>query len=114
MIAGLVAMLLGAIDPLEGSLIVLLGSGLVALGALLGKSRHRRLLYWAFGLMIVGAVAMFVLSGFGGTGSSTGHSNWWLLVVLPYPVGWIMGLVGVILGLRNRRENVSPSSPTAS
>ena len=48
-IVGLIAMLIGAIDPLEGSLIILPGSGLVALGALLGQCRHRRLLYWAFG-----------------------------------------------------------------
>ncbi len=102
MIAGLVAMLIGAIDPLEGSLIILPGSGLVALGALLGKSRHRRLLCWSFGLIAVGVGAMFVLSGFGGTGGSSGHSNWWLLVVLPYPAGWIMSLVGVILNLRKR------------
>lgn len=102
-IVGLIGMLIGAIDPIEGSLIILPGSGVVALGALLAQSRHRRLLYWAFGLIAVGVGAMFVLSGFGGTGGSTGHSNWWLLVVLPYPVGWIMGLVGIVLSFRERK-----------
>lgn len=104
-IVGLIGMLIGAIDPLEGSLIILPGSGVVALSALLGQSRHRRLLYWAFGLTAVGVGAMFVLSMFGGTGgrSGRGHSNWWALVILPYPVGWIMGLVGIILSFRERR-----------
>jgi len=47
-IVGLVAMLIGAIDPLEGSLVILPGTGMVALGALLGNSRHRKLLYRRF------------------------------------------------------------------
>lgn len=33
------------LDPLEGSLVILPGSGLVALGALLGHNRHR----WSLG-----------------------------------------------------------------
>ena len=99
-IVGLIAMLIGAIDPLEGSLIILPGSGLVALGALLGRSRHRLLLCWAFILIAIGVGALFLLSSRGGVGGSTGRSNWWLLVVLPYPVGWIMGLVGTILRLK--------------
>jgi len=100
-------MLIGAIDPLEGSVIILPGSGVIALGALLGKSRHRRLLYWALGFLAAGVGAMFVLSMLGGTGGSSGRSNWWLLVVVPYPVGWIMGLAGVILSLRERTRNRS-------
>jgi K+-transporting ATPase A subunit len=80
-------MLIGAIDPLEGSLIILPAAGLVALGALLGKSRHRRLLCWSFILVAVGIGALWVLSAFGGVGGRTGRSMWWLLVVLPYPVG---------------------------
>ena len=53
-IIGLTSMLLGAIDPLEGSLIILPGTGLVALGALLGKSRRRALLYWSLALVAIG------------------------------------------------------------
>ncbi len=92
-------MLVGAIDPLEGSFIILPGSGIVALGALLGKSRYRLPLYCAFALIAVGVGAMVVLSMFGGVGGSTGRSIWWLLLALPYPAGWIMGLVGAILKL---------------
>ena len=98
-IVGLIAMLVGAIDPLEGSLIILPGSGMVALGALLGKSRHRILLAWSFVLVAIGVGVMFVLSAFGGLGGSTGRSMWWALVILPYPIGWIMGLAGTILTL---------------
>ena len=99
-IAGFIAMLIGAIDPLEGSPVILLGSGLVALAAFLDRSRHRLILYSAFGLITIGVATMFGLSMLGGVGGSTGRSSWWLLTVLPFPIGWILGIVGVILKLR--------------
>jgi hypothetical protein len=98
-IVGLVAMLIGAIDPLEGSLVILPGSGMVALGAFLAGSRYRMLLFRACILMALGVAALFVISAFGGMGGRSGHSMWWGLFILPYPVGWVMGLVGGILRL---------------
>ncbi len=109
LIVGLVVMLIGAIDPLEGSLVILPGTGMVALGALLGNSRHRIPLYWSLVLVAVGIGALWGLSTLGGTGGDTGRSHWWLLVILPYPVGWIMGLVGAIRGLREAPRTSVPS-----
>jgi hypothetical protein len=99
-IVGLVAMLFGAADPLEGSLVILPGTGMVALGALFAKSRHRRFLAWALVFVAAGVGAMWGLSAIGGLGGPTGRSLWWALVLLPYPVGWIMGLVGAVRTLR--------------
>ena len=115
---GGIAMLLGAVDPLEGSLLILPGSGLVALGMWLGKGERRTLVYWVwvFILIAVGVGAMFVLSAFGGIGGRSGRSMWWGMFVLPYPVGWLMALVGGILGLvrcfkgRGRRTPAKPIS----
>lgn len=98
-IVGLVGMLIGAIDPLEGSLIILPSTGIVALGAFIGRSRYRVLLSWAFTVVGVGVGAMFVLSALGGIGGDSGRSMWWGLVTLPYPVGWIMALAGGVLSL---------------
>jgi hypothetical protein len=98
-IVGLLALLIGAVDPLEGALLILPGSGLAALGAGLGQSRHRRLLYWAFTLIAVGVGLMFWLSLIGGLGGDTGRSLGWAFLLLPYPIGWILGLVGTILSL---------------
>ncbi len=99
-IVGLIAMLVGAVDPLEGSLVILAGIGMVTLGALLGKSHHRRWLYWSFVLVAVGVAAIWGLTAVGGFGGRTGRSYWWGLTLLPYPVGWLMGLVGAIRCLR--------------
>jgi purine-cytosine permease-like protein len=98
---GGIAMLLGTVDPLEGSLLILPGSGLIALGTFIGKSQRSVIRYWlwVFGLIAVGVAAMFVLSAFGGIGGKSGHSMWWGVLMLPYPVGWLMALVGAVLAL---------------
>lgn len=93
------AMLIGAIDPLEGSLLILPGSGLVALGVFLGTPDRRVVRYalWVFVLIFSGVAAMFTLSALGGVGGTSGVSIWWSILVLPYPVGWLMALVGAIV-----------------
>lgn len=101
LIVGSIAMIVGAIDPLEGSLVILLGSGMVALGTFLDKSQRNALRFWVlvFVLIAIGVGAMWWLSALGGIGGSTGRSMWWGLVVLPYPVGWLLGFVSLILKL---------------
>jgi hypothetical protein len=99
-IAGLILMVIGAIDPLEGSVVILAGSLVAALGAFFGKIRRWKLLVGAFVLIAVGVGVMFAMSARGGIGGSTGRSMWWLLIILPYPAGWVMGLTGAILSLK--------------
>ncbi|MCX6925055.1 MAG: hypothetical protein NT154_17855 [Verrucomicrobia bacterium] len=98
---GGIAMLLGTLDPLEGSLLILSGSGLVALGMYLSGKDGRTVLYWvwAFILIAVGVGAMFALSAVGGIGGRSGHSVWWGVLMLPYPAGWLMAVAGGVAGL---------------
>ncbi|NUO01862.1 MAG: hypothetical protein HUU01_14755 [Saprospiraceae bacterium] len=100
-IIGFVAMLLGAIDPLEGSIVIGMGAGLLALAALFLQHRYRRWLYLSFLLIVLGFAAMLILTWMGGIGGDTGHSLAWGLFVLPYPVGWVMGLVAGVLMFRD-------------
>jgi hypothetical protein len=104
LIIGFIAMLIGMIDPLEGSVIIFAGICIVVLGAFLCKSRRRLILYIAFGLIAVGVGLLFWLSSLGGVGDNTGRSYWWLLIVLPYPLGWILGIIGSIQMLRDRSK----------
>jgi hypothetical protein len=95
-IVGLAAMLLGALDPLDGCLVVLAGSALLFIGARLAKSRYHLLLGAALVLVALGVGAMCVLGRMGGVGGLSQHSIWWLLVALPYPIGWLTGLAGTV------------------
>lgn len=108
-IAGLAAMLIGAVDPLEGSLLILPGTGMVALGARIGKSRHQRFLALSLVLVTVGVGALWGMSAVGGLGGDTGRSYWWGLILLPYPIGWILGLVGAVRRLREGSRGSVPS-----
>jgi len=106
-IVGSIAMLVGAIDPLEGSVIILVGSGLVALGTFLGKASHQMIVYWivVFSLITIGIGVMFALSAAGGIGGNSGHSMWWGILVLPYPIGWVMGIISLVVRLvKNTRH----------
>jgi hypothetical protein len=108
---GAAGMLIGAVDPLEGSLLILPGSGLVLLGTFLSGER-RALIDWClvFGLIAFGVAAMFVITAFGGLGGTTGHSMWWALLMVPYPIGWVIGIVSLATRLINNfRRSHAPA-----
>ena len=108
--AGLVMMILGVIDPLEGSVLILAGAVIAAAGAWLGGSVHRRLLLWGAALVFAGVGLLFGMSAMGGLGGETGRSLWWSLVLLPYPVGLVLGVVGSIKRLREIRRSRADAS----
>ncbi len=89
-------MLIGAIDPMEGSILILPGGGVVALGTFLGHGQRLLLAYRVrvFTLIAMGVGALWGLSSLGGIGGTSGRSNWWALLVLPYVVGLPMGICG--------------------
>ena len=100
-VVGGIAMVAGALDPLEGSVVILAGSALVALGTYLGDTGRSQLVFWIWVLLLiaVGVGSMFGLSAIGGFGGATGRSVWWGVPILPYPLGWIMGMVGLSIRL---------------
>jgi len=98
-IVGLVLMVIGVVDPMEGSVVILAGSILSAVGAFASRTRYR-LPIAAMVLIAVGVGALFGMSALGGVGGNTGRSIWWLLLCLPYAIGWILGLLGAARKLR--------------
>ncbi|HEU4722116.1 MAG TPA: hypothetical protein VFS59_12195 [Gemmatimonadaceae bacterium] len=99
---GTTALVLGAIDPLEGSLVIVAAAALVLVAAQLGHLRARRWVAWGGALAMLGVATLWAMSAMGGVGPSTGRSYWWMLLVAPYPIGWILSLTGAIRGLRER------------
>ena len=112
---GLAAMLVGTIDPLEGSGLIVIGIGLIALDAYITRSRYRALFRWSFAFVVCGVAAMWGLSSVGGfrlTVEGVGLGPWWGLVILPYPVGWVLGVIGVVRTLvDHRRQNAAGPRP---
>ena len=102
--SGLTAMLLGVLDPLEGSLLVLPGTAAAAAGAVTGKSRYRSLLLWSLAFVTIGVAALWGWSALGGIGGTSGRSGWWGLTIAPYPIGWISGIIGAVRCLRTPRR----------
>jgi hypothetical protein len=89
-------MLVGAIDPMEGSVLILPGSLILALGTFFNQGERHLLAYrvWVFILIAVGVGALWGLSAVGGIGGKSGHSMWWGVLILPYLIGWSMGIWG--------------------
>jgi hypothetical protein len=84
--SGISAMLVGAFDPLEGSVIILSSAGIAAVGAFVGQTARSKLLYAAFLLIAVGVGAMLLYGLIGRTGVS-------IAMLVPHPIGWILGIV---------------------
>ncbi|MDD2890315.1 MAG: hypothetical protein PHE49_06720 [bacterium] len=96
-VTGSIFMILGIVDPLEGSLLILPACGMILLGTFLDKTNRGLFLYWRliFIMIAVGVGALFGWSAVGGFGPGA-HSMWWGLTVLPYPVGWILGFANIV------------------
>ena len=92
-ITGVVFFLLGTIDPLEGSILVALGAGSMAWVSYIAKEPHFKYYRLAAILIAFGVAAMWILSAYGGFGGDTGRPDSWALILIPYPVGWLMILV---------------------
>lgn len=101
-IIGLVMTVVGAVDPLEGSIVILLGVALATLGAFLVHSRFRLSLALGLALVAAGVAALFGLSAVGGFGGDSGRSNWWAMLLLPYILGWLLALIESVRALREQ------------
>lgn len=93
-IVGTLCVIAGVLDPLEGSVVILMGGALLAVGAFLAKSRQRGLLVVALAMLVIGIGAMFWMSALGGIGGNTGRSMAWSVLLAPYAIGWALALVG--------------------
>lgn len=95
-IIGIIALIIGAIDPLEGSVVIVGGSILIMIAAYLLKDTFRKIFLTSMILILLGVIIMFYLSSLGGFGGNSSLSIYWGLTILPYPIGWLMAVVTII------------------
>jgi hypothetical protein len=87
-VTGIFSIIVGALDPMEGSVVILLGSILLAISSHFLQDRHRKIFLAFFLCILIGIVSLFTISDFGGLGQ--GYLSWWWgLLILPYPIGWL-------------------------
>jgi NADH:ubiquinone oxidoreductase subunit 6 (subunit J) len=98
---GTVVYIFNGFDPRSPWLLLtgltLPGSGLVARGAFLGKSRYRKFLYAALVLIVCGLIAGFTVLAITFMNQSDVPNPWWAFVTYAYPIGVIMSCVGAVL-----------------
>ena len=96
-VSGVVAIIVGAIDPLEGSVIIVAGSALLALSTYLTHDRHHKIFLASLIMIALGVGYMFYTSSLGGFGGPDNLSFWWALPILPYPIGWLISIILLIV-----------------
>ena len=104
---GVAIILLGSLDPMEGSILINLGSVLVSVcGYLLNK----RWKWWSISasmLISIGVISLWSVSALGGFDPKT--EWWWLLAILPYPVGWL-GVLFTFIYMAIKQFRLEPSN----
>ncbi len=112
LVMGSIAFLLGVVDPLEGSVVILAGSVATTAGVWIRGAERRRKAHWAATTAAVafGVMWLFILSYLGGFGGNSKLSMWWGLLIVPYPLGWISGLWAIIHELKRWSESDTAAS----
>jgi len=105
--AGIAGLIIGAIDPLEGSIVIGAGSVLLALSTWLMQEKQSKLFAVCSAMMIIGIVCMFYFSSLGGFGGKSTLSWWWAILLIPYPVGWLITITTLIIRfIRNNKRQI--------
>jgi hypothetical protein len=107
-IIGVVSLIIGIVDPLEGSVVITAGSALIALSTYLTHDRHWKFFLVSLIMVVIGVFFLFYLSELGGFGGESALSWWWGTLILPYPIGWLLSIV--LLIVRNSSFYKFPSS----
>lgn len=87
---GVILCVLGSLDPIEGSILILIGSALISWSKFKNKEKDFTLYLKITFSIGVGVAFLFYLSHLGGFGCEDCISWWWGLTILPYPIAWLI------------------------
>ena len=103
-IIGIIGLLIGVLDPLEGSVVLAAGCALIALSTYLTHDRHWKIFLASLIMIVIGVFFLFYFSSLGGFGGNSNLSWWWGLLILPYPIGWLMSIITLIVRATNKSK----------
>ena len=96
-IIGIIALIIGALDPMEGSVVIVAGSAAIAFSTYMSKDKHFSMFLSTTIMIIFGVSSLFYLSALGGFGGTARLSQWWGILILPYPIGWLINIILLII-----------------
>jgi hypothetical protein len=96
-IIGVIALIIGIADPLEGSVVITAGSVLVAFTTYLMRDRHWKIFLATLIMIGLGVFFLFYFSSLGGFGGKSTLSWWWGTLILSYPIGWLISITLLIV-----------------
>lgn len=98
---GIASFIIGTLDPLEGAFLIIFGSLLLLISSYLTQKNQFKIHFTAFIMLLFGVIFLFYFSNLGGFGGTSNLSWWWGLLIIPYPIGW---LISVVLLFKNSFE----------
>jgi len=101
-VTGIILVIMGALDPMEGSVLIELGSILLAITTQFSKDRHKTLFLISTILISIGFFSLWFVSALGGFDPKT--EWWWLLFILPYPIGWLGSVILLIIRVLSKTK----------
>ncbi len=96
---GVTAVLLGAIDPLEGSILIAAGATVLSAVSFFTNDRHKNIFLVATAGVLLGVALMWFFSSLGGFGGNSGRPMWYGLFLIPYPLGWLTIVITLLVRL---------------
>jgi hypothetical protein len=84
-------MILAAVDPMEGSIIIALTSIVLGFTAFKLNDRHRYAFAIISAFICFGVTCLWWVSSLGGFVPS--KEWWWIVALVPYPLGWLCFVV---------------------
>ncbi len=94
-IIGVIALIIGAIDPMEGSIVIAVGCIFTSLATFLTHDRHHKIFLAAAIMILVGVFSLWYVSSLGGFDPK--REWWWDVLILSYPIGWLISIIILII-----------------
>ena len=102
--AGIILFFFGTLDPMEGSILILIGSLIISSVCFIEKIKYWKLFLTSFISIAIGVSLLWFFSSLGGFGGTSSLSKWWGLTLLPYPLGWLSTIVLLILRKHPKKQ----------
>jgi hypothetical protein len=90
---GLFSLFLGSLDPLEGSILILIGFIFISIFMKVTHNKFAKYFIFASSISGIGIFFMFYFSFLGGFFGNSTLNKWYLLLLLPYPLGWLLFII---------------------